>query len=146
SEMIIWGGFASGNTRLNTGGRYTPDTETWRPTTTINVPIGRGGHTAVWTGNEMIIWSGAGKSGGRYCAQTGPPPSPTPTATATRTPTATPTASPIATGTPTATATATPTPTSTPTSTPTPTPTPTATARLGNISTRAFVQTGDNVM
>src|SRR4029077_1108102 len=58
--------------------------------------------------------------------------------TATRTPTSTPTA--------TATATPTPTPTVTPTATPTPTTTPTPTARLGNISTRAFVQTGDNVM
>jgi len=34
----------------------------------------------------------------------------------------------------------------TPTATPAPTATPTPMARLGNISTRAFVQTGDNVM
>ena len=55
------------------------------------------GHTAVWTGNEMIVWGGilytntSTSTGGRYCAP-GPP------------------------------------------------------AQLGNISTRAFVQTGDNVM
>jgi hypothetical protein len=55
------------------------------------------------------------------------------------TPTPTPTATPTATPTPSATATATPTPT--PTATPTATP-----ARSLNISTRARVQTGDNVM
>src|SRR5204863_221276 len=75
---------------------------------------------------------------------------PTPTPTATHTPTPTPTATftptPTATFTPTPTPTATRTPTPTPTATFTPTPTPTPMARLGNISTRAFVQTGDNVM
>jgi hypothetical protein len=62
-------------------------------------------------------------------------------------PTATPTAT--ATATPTATATASPTPTATATASPTPTPsaTPTATpAQLLNISTRAQVLTGDNIL
>src|SRR5437762_8406588 len=89
----------------------------------------------------MIIW-GELSTGGRYCAQTGP--TPTPTATATASPPQSPTPTPTATRTPTATPTATHTPTPTPTATPTPTPTPMV--RLGNISTRAFVQTGDNVM
>src|SRR5204863_38047 len=71
-------------------------------------------------------------------------PTPTPTATPTATATATATATRTPTPTPTPTATATPTPTAT--VTPTATPTPTPMARLGNISTRAFVQTGDNVM
>jgi hypothetical protein len=66
-------------------------------------------------------------------------------------PGATPTATPTATSTPTATATATVTPTATasPSSTPTATasPTPTATpAQLLNISTRANVLTGDNLL
>jgi hypothetical protein len=39
-----------------------------------------------------------------------------------------------------------PTPTPTPTPTATPTPSATPASQLGNISTRAFVQTGDNVM
>ena len=52
--MIIWGGF---NTE-NTGGRYNPDTDSWTTTSTVNAPDGRYGHTAVWTGNEMIIWGG----------------------------------------------------------------------------------------
>ena len=60
---------------------------------------------------------------------TGPAPTPTPTATPTVTPTATPT----------------PTPTATPGGTPTPTPSPSP-AQLLNISSRARVQTGDNVL
>jgi len=71
-----------------------------------------------------------------------PTPTPTPTARATPKPTATATATAIPT--PTATGTPTPTPTSTPN--PSVTTTPTPTSKLGNISTRAFVQTGDNVM
>ena len=39
-----------------------------------------------------------------------------------------------------------PIPTPTPSTTPTPTPSPTPASQLGNISTRAFVQTGDNVV
>src|SRR5439155_14342131 len=128
------------------------------PTTTSNAPEGRLHHTAVWTGDEMIVWGGIlytntyTNTGGRYCAQSGPPPSPTPTATATATasppqsPTPTPTATHTPTPTPTATRTPTATQTPTPTPTATPTPTPTPIARLGNISTRSFVQTGDNVM
>src|SRR5262245_23251816 len=70
-----------------------------------------------------------------------PPPSATPTATPTPrpTPTATPTVTPRVT--PTVTPTATPTPTAAPSATP-----PLVLSHLGNISTRAFVQTGDNVM
>src|SRR6476646_626736 len=67
---------------------------------------------------------------------------PTPTPRPTATPTATP--RPTATATPRPTATATPRPTAT--ATPRPTATPTPTAALNNISTRSFVQTGDNVM
>ena len=43
----------------------TPDT--WTNTTTTNAPSGRFGHTAVWTGSEMIVWGGALlNTGGRY--------------------------------------------------------------------------------
>jgi hypothetical protein len=30
--------------------------DTWTATSTTNAPIGRLGHTAVWTGSEMIVW------------------------------------------------------------------------------------------
>jgi N-acetylneuraminic acid mutarotase len=88
NEMIVWGGQAGAiGHYFNTGGRYDPSTNTWTTTSTDNVPDGRYRHTAVWTGNEMIVWGGIlysnsyTSSGGRYCAQTGPPPTPTPTPT-----------------------------------------------------------------
>src|SRR5262245_14154693 len=34
--------------------------DTWAPTSLTNAPSARGGHTAVWTGSEMIVWGGGG--------------------------------------------------------------------------------------
>ncbi len=77
SEMIVWGGYDSGND-LNTGGRYNPNTDTWIPTSTANAPTARESHSAVWTGSEMIIWGGVGcgsncrlNTGGIYNPSTG---------------------------------------------------------------------------
>ncbi len=71
--MIVWGGDRCGDfCFLNTGGRYNPSTDSWTPTSTTNAPDARSGHTAVWTGSEMIIWGGEGEgflalnTGGRY--------------------------------------------------------------------------------
>jgi hypothetical protein len=98
SEMIIWGGDTcdvSSCQYFNTGGRYNPSTDSWAATDTANAPTGRWGHTAIWTGSEMIVWGGIDGgyaiTGGRYCA-------------------------------------------------------PLLPAQLGNISTRAFAQTGDDVV
>ena len=55
--MIVWGGEFNGG-YLNTGGRYNPGTDSWMATSTTNAPAGRYGHTAVWTGSEMIVWGG----------------------------------------------------------------------------------------
>ena len=71
SEMIVWGGGASGPIYLNTGGRYNPSTDSWTATSTTNAPSARGSHTAVWTGSEMIVWGGFNGStplntGGKY--------------------------------------------------------------------------------
>jgi N-acetylneuraminic acid mutarotase len=74
SVMIIWGGFDDFNfVDLNTGGRYNPNTDTWTPTTTTNVPDACSRHTAVWTASEMIVWGGFNSesfqdlnTGGRY--------------------------------------------------------------------------------
>lgn len=72
SNMIVWGGNDSVNNFLNvvnTGGIYDPISDSWIPTDTVNAPSPRIEHTAVWTGNEMIVW-GAGdtndNSGARY--------------------------------------------------------------------------------
>jgi hypothetical protein len=63
--MIVWGGY--GGSSLNTGGRYNPSTDSWTDTSTTNAPAARFNHTAVWTGNEMIVWGGDYlNTGGRY--------------------------------------------------------------------------------
>ena len=75
AEMIVWGGYAGG-VYVRTGGRYTPSTDSWTPSSLAsgsgtNVPAARGTHTAVWTGTEMIVWGGLNgtaevNTGGRY--------------------------------------------------------------------------------
>jgi N-acetylneuraminic acid mutarotase len=79
TEMIVWGGailvkLPDGRDQdqlLNTGGRYNPTTHVWTPTTLVGAPSPRVGHTAVWTGTEMIIWGGGSdlvgeNTGARY--------------------------------------------------------------------------------
>ena len=72
NEMIIWGGsFYSGTYYyLNTGARYDPASDTWIAASTTNAPVGRSGHSAVWSGNLMLIWGGGTpdktNTGGRY--------------------------------------------------------------------------------
>jgi N-acetylneuraminic acid mutarotase len=72
--MIVWGGrdLAPSGSALNTGARYNPSTDTWTTISLTNAPEGRFSHSAVWTGNEMIVWGGLGSffiglpTGGRY--------------------------------------------------------------------------------
>jgi hypothetical protein len=59
--MIVWAGY-DGNNGVNTGGKYNPGTNSWTATTTTNAPEPRFDPQAVWTGSEMIIWGGTGKS------------------------------------------------------------------------------------
>ncbi|MGH9842948.1 MAG: Kelch repeat-containing protein [Blastocatellia bacterium] len=74
NEMIVWGGNSSNNVTFSTGGRYNPAANSWQPTSNTGAPSSRAlGHTAVWTGSEMIIWGGLSLSpltslttGGRY--------------------------------------------------------------------------------
>jgi hypothetical protein len=75
--MIVWSGaHLDGESQVNvgmqTGGRYEPATDTWRPTTLAGAPQGRLYHGAVWTDRELIVWGGGDQvsgnlsSGGRY--------------------------------------------------------------------------------
>jgi alpha-tubulin suppressor-like RCC1 family protein len=71
SRMVVWGGYDSAGTYVNTGGRYNPAADTWQPTSTTGAPAGRTRHTAVWTGSGMIVWGGDDSTGrvntgGRY--------------------------------------------------------------------------------
>jgi N-acetylneuraminic acid mutarotase len=70
TEMIVWGGCLDGScgATLNSGARYNPATNTWTAISTAGAPSGRYTHSAVWTGNEMIVWGGqpATNTGARY--------------------------------------------------------------------------------
>ena len=60
NTMIVWGGTTgTGGTIFGDGGRYHPDTDTWSPVSAVGAPGPRDNHTAVWTGNHMIVWGGA---------------------------------------------------------------------------------------
>gem|GEM_PF-3273452 len=101
-EMIVWGGVCcSPATDFNDGYRYSPGTDSWTTTSLANAPHARDSHTAVWTGEKMIVWGGGYFTGGNYiylntggiyCAQSQATPTPTPSATAT--PTTTPRTAP----------------------------------------------------
>jgi len=74
NEMIVWGG-AFGTTNhpgFDNGARYDPVLDHWSAMSTTGTPERRESHTAVWTGNEMVVWGGrsAGTgirgTGGRY--------------------------------------------------------------------------------
>lgn len=69
SKMIVWGGI-SVDTLVNTGGIYDPAANggngSWIATTLVDAPPARVGHTAVWTGSEMVVWGGTTSSGGVF--------------------------------------------------------------------------------
>ena len=72
SRMIVWGGNPPAGPIP--GGRYDPATDTWAPITQTGDPAGgnvRLKHTAIWTGDRMIVWGGRSPNnfitmGGRY--------------------------------------------------------------------------------
>ncbi len=74
SQMIVWGGRnrSDGLNQLNTGALFDPGINTWTSFTKLGgAPVGRSGASVVWTGSEMIVWSGNNNnqdlnSGGRY--------------------------------------------------------------------------------
>ena len=76
SRMIVWGGSGltelGGTVYLNSGGVLDPAAGNWTPTQEVGAPSARAFHTAVWTGDVMIVWGGwspvTGQAidGGRY--------------------------------------------------------------------------------
>lgn len=60
TEVVVWGGGSGSSSRDGIradGAAFNPTTSAWR--TLPPSPIGpRGGHVAVWTGAEMIVWGG----------------------------------------------------------------------------------------
>lgn len=66
-EMIVWGGFTEADPphetgMLDDGAGYSPRTDTWRRLSPSPLQA-RGGHAAVWTGSQMLVWGG-GRLGG----------------------------------------------------------------------------------
>ena len=67
-RMIVWGGVgfdpSTGSlVPLNTGGIYDLASDSWVGTTTDGAPQARQDHTAIWSGDRMIVWGGrAGNS------------------------------------------------------------------------------------
>ena len=58
--MIVWGGTYSIGADwyyLNDGKRYDPATDSWTDLEESGLAA-RTGHSAVWTGSEMILWGG----------------------------------------------------------------------------------------
>ena len=56
--MLVWGKSLDEFRNDNKGWRYDPITDTWSQMSRINAPEGRFGHTAIWTGDRMIVWGG----------------------------------------------------------------------------------------
>ena len=75
TEMLVWGG-RPGAWELNVcygdGARYNPVTDTWSAISKDGAPSSRFGQAGVWTGSEMLVWSGGNNyvgyfnDGGRY--------------------------------------------------------------------------------
>jgi len=71
-EMVVFGGSANSSTGVATGARYDPVANLWTGTTSSDgAPSPRYFHSAVWTGEEVIVWGGyhsgaAYDTGGRY--------------------------------------------------------------------------------
>ena len=72
SDMIVWGGYYSDGYQdyYKTGGVYNPVSNQWQATSLENSPRERQGHSAVWTGKQMIIWGGIPGSSGSSSTNT----------------------------------------------------------------------------
>ena len=62
SRMLVWGGEGALGA-LDTGGQLLFDGVgqplSWQAISTVNAPSPRTGHTAIWTGNRLLVWGGA---------------------------------------------------------------------------------------
>jgi N-acetylneuraminic acid mutarotase len=62
SRMLVWGGSKQnfqGTQAVNAGFRFDPVANTVSAMSLTGAPSARNQHTAVWTGNEMIVWGGS---------------------------------------------------------------------------------------
>jgi N-acetylneuraminic acid mutarotase len=60
--MVVWGG-TDFNSIVNSGARYFPANDSWRPISPGTAPRARAQHTGVWTGSRTVIWGGQDSQG-----------------------------------------------------------------------------------
>jgi N-acetylneuraminic acid mutarotase len=68
-EMIVWGGGGIGETNIafKDGAAYDPAARTWRVIPEAPLAAGFGpGYTAVWSGEQMLVWGGEKGEGAAY--------------------------------------------------------------------------------
>jgi hypothetical protein len=72
-EMLVWGGGYRDDDLTciftlyrQSGGIFVPRLGRWYRMGDSNAPRGRAGHTAVWTGQEMIVWGGWDDNRGEF--------------------------------------------------------------------------------
>lgn len=60
-KLLVWGGRGQGEVLLNDGAIYDPASDRWQalPAAPVSL-LARELHTAIWTGQEMVIWGGRG--------------------------------------------------------------------------------------
>lgn len=59
TELLVWGGVETKSGATAKGGaRYDPLTDTWRPISSHDAPTTNKNTAAIWTGSQMIVWSG----------------------------------------------------------------------------------------
>ena len=66
--MLVWGGY-DGTENLSAGTRYHAATDSRTATSPAGEPSARRDHSAVWTGDRMVVWGGccgSGNTGGLY--------------------------------------------------------------------------------
>ena len=70
TELLVWGADDSGVPTARAGGRYDPASDTWCPMSSTNSPTGFcasvGAPCAIWTGNELVVWTGDPGDSARY--------------------------------------------------------------------------------
>jgi hypothetical protein len=60
TEFIVWGGTDAGNQPLGGGSKFNPISGSWTPLSHGGPVLSttHAGHTAVWSGTEMLLWGG----------------------------------------------------------------------------------------
>lgn len=78
SKLIVWGGYASSGAYdyqiQNTGAIYDPEAprgERWQPLALNKAPTPRAGQVGVWTGSQLLVFSGGGVQSSPDLAGTG---------------------------------------------------------------------------